>query len=317
MLERYNDVYYNTNGDNTPGNMNFSPYGQTWVDPDAAHDNPDFVGPPYPGSRPSMAQAKAVSPQGMSQAGSSKAKWSRDLFLEIVTEAQIRAATAAFGRELNELETLIIKQRVIGVGIRAEPEFSFKEGDYLEDGIIVFKCQRIALNSRGQNDSRVRQIPPMDCYYRTRRKDVRGNGERSRGSCAGGQTSSDLPYSATFVADHSKEPADKMFPQHGVDVKCLRSYMVCGTPTGPWTPLLNDCNTFVASALENSTAKWRVINGRWVYSVIERAKDGSLQIRKAEGLYYESRSGVKEKMGNLLFMNKASLDDIADILISD
>lgn len=68
-----------------------------------------------------------------------------------------------------------------------------------------------------------------------------GNGEGVPG--AGGQTSPDLPYSSTYVQDHSGEPTAGCKPVSGVDVDCVQAYLQPGTYTGRWTPC-NNCNTW-------------------------------------------------------------------------
>jgi RHS repeat-associated protein len=68
-----------------------------------------------------------------------------------------------------------------------------------------------------------------------------------------GQTAPDCCYSSTFVNDHSSEPfsSPQICPQ--ADPDRVRRQLEFGRPTGPWTPLCNDCNTFVRDVIRNAS----------------------------------------------------------------
>jgi len=69
----------------------------------------------------------------------------------------------------------------------------------------------------------------------------------------------DLPYSATQVTDHTGQaanenstcvPAAEWNPDwDNVDRDCVEQLSTVGTPTGPWTPLLNDCHDWVENTM--------------------------------------------------------------------
>ena len=88
-----------------------------------------------------------------------------------------------------------------------------------------------------------------------------------------GQTSPDMPGASTQVVDHTgRVPANQQnIP--GVDMDALASYMKPGTPTGPWIPGVNDCNTYVKNAIQKSTPH-RGGRGRGSPTVVEYA-DGT------------------------------------------
>jgi hypothetical protein len=72
---------------------------------------------------------------------------------------------------------------------------------------------------------------------------------------ANGQTSPDLPFTATQVVSHvnvGRVPTSVQ-TYTNVDQAAIDTYLVVGTPTGPWVPLFNDCNTWAQTAITNST----------------------------------------------------------------
>ena len=72
-----------------------------------------------------------------------------------------------------------------------------------------------------------------------------------------GQNSPDLPYSSTMVVDHTGRLSQSQRNVSGVDMDALASYLQPGLKTGPWIPLVNDCNTYVNKAIINSTPHYQ------------------------------------------------------------
>ena len=68
-----------------------------------------------------------------------------------------------------------------------------------------------------------------------------------------GQTSPDLPFSPTYVRSHDGRQPETWHQVSGVDLRALNTWMKEGRPTGPWTPLVNDCNTYVGQSIREST----------------------------------------------------------------
>lgn len=68
-----------------------------------------------------------------------------------------------------------------------------------------------------------------------------------------GQKSPDLPFSPTRVVNHSGRFFEHSRLIHGVDSAAFKEWTRLGQATGPWTPLLNDCNVFVRDVVKNST----------------------------------------------------------------
>lgn len=68
-----------------------------------------------------------------------------------------------------------------------------------------------------------------------------------------GQTSPDLPFSPTQVVNHHGRDYQHSRFVRGLDSGALKAWTEEGRRTGPWTPVLNDCNTFVHRAIKNST----------------------------------------------------------------
>jgi RHS repeat-associated protein len=68
----------------------------------------------------------------------------------------------------------------------------------------------------------------------------------------GGQSSPDLPYSSTQVVDHRGRMPITREHVPGVDPRALDTYLRIGQSTGPWVPLVNDCNTWARNAIGRS-----------------------------------------------------------------
>jgi len=78
-----------------------------------------------------------------------------------------------------------------------------------------------------------------------------GNAQGAPGQ--NGQTSPDYPYSATSVQNHSAQPMVNMQIVPRANAATLRGQLEFGTPTGPWVPGINDCNTFVNEKIQQSS----------------------------------------------------------------
>ena len=92
-----------------------------------------------------------------------------------------------------------------------------------------------------------------------------GLGNRAGIPGEGGQNSPDLPFSPTYVVDHTgrSEESNVLTSQaiSGVDIEALESYMNIGDRVGNWIPCVSDCNTYVNDAIDASTpADLRVID---------------------------------------------------------
>ena len=70
-----------------------------------------------------------------------------------------------------------------------------------------------------------------------------------------GQTSPDMPFSPTQVVNHHGRKFQKSQFVHGLDSGALKAWTQEGRRTGPWTPLLNDCNSYVRETIKNSTPR--------------------------------------------------------------
>jgi len=72
-----------------------------------------------------------------------------------------------------------------------------------------------------------------------------------------GQTSPDLPGSPTQIVDHKGRVPEVSKRVDWVDVDTLKKWLAPGRKTGPWIPLVNDCNVTVNNAVEASTPQDR------------------------------------------------------------
>ena len=70
---------------------------------------------------------------------------------------------------------------------------------------------------------------------------------------AKGVPQSDAPGVKTQVVDHTGQVPTKTVTYTNVDKTAINTYLKVGTPTGRWVPGVNDCNTWVASAVHQST----------------------------------------------------------------
>jgi hypothetical protein len=70
---------------------------------------------------------------------------------------------------------------------------------------------------------------------------------------ANGTPSADGRYTQTEVVDHTGEVPTSTQTFAGVDKAALATYTKVGTPTGPWIPGSNDCNTWAHSVISQST----------------------------------------------------------------
>jgi RHS repeat-associated protein len=68
-----------------------------------------------------------------------------------------------------------------------------------------------------------------------------------------GQSTPDKPGDPTQVVDHSGEVATSTKTYTNVDRGAINSYLQVGRPTGPWIPQVNDCNSWAANAISEST----------------------------------------------------------------
>jgi len=68
-----------------------------------------------------------------------------------------------------------------------------------------------------------------------------------------GQRCPDMPLSPTQIVDHTGRQARHHREIHGVDIDALESWLHPGRPTGPWTPVINDCNSTLSNIIELST----------------------------------------------------------------
>jgi RHS repeat-associated protein len=73
----------------------------------------------------------------------------------------------------------------------------------------------------------------------------------------GGQTSPDLPGAPTQIVDHKGRVPEVTKRVDWVDVDTLKQWMSPGRKTGPWIPLVNDCNVTVNKAVDASTPQDR------------------------------------------------------------
>src|SRR5258706_2702999 len=67
------------------------------------------------------------------------------------------------------------------------------------------------------------------------------------------QPSPDLPSTPTQTVDHTGRVPTTQQNIPGVDMDAIATWLRTGQPTGPWTPLVNDCNTWASRALSGST----------------------------------------------------------------
>jgi RHS repeat-associated protein len=70
---------------------------------------------------------------------------------------------------------------------------------------------------------------------------------------AKGVPQSDAPGVKTQVVDHTGQVPTKTVTYTNVDKTAINTYLKVGTPTGRWVPGVNDCNTWVANAIHQST----------------------------------------------------------------
>ena len=70
---------------------------------------------------------------------------------------------------------------------------------------------------------------------------------------ARGVPQSDYPGVQTQVVNHAGEVPDSRVTYGNIDPAALSTYLKMGSSTGPWIPGINDCNTWVAGAVNNST----------------------------------------------------------------
>ena len=70
---------------------------------------------------------------------------------------------------------------------------------------------------------------------------------------ARGVPQSDYPGVQTQVVNHAGQVPDSSAAFSNIDAAALNTYIRVGTPTGPWIPGANDCNTWANSAINNST----------------------------------------------------------------
>jgi RHS repeat-associated protein len=70
---------------------------------------------------------------------------------------------------------------------------------------------------------------------------------------AAGVPQSDAPGVATQVVDHTGQVPTSTQTFTGVDPTAINSYLQPGQATGPWLPGANDCNTWAANAITQST----------------------------------------------------------------
>src|SRR5579875_1939307 len=70
---------------------------------------------------------------------------------------------------------------------------------------------------------------------------------------AKGVPQSDYPGVQTQVVNHAGQVPTSAVTFNNVDAAALNTYIKVGTPTGPWIPGINDCNTWARQAISNST----------------------------------------------------------------
>jgi RHS repeat-associated protein len=86
----------------------------------------------------------------------------------------------------------------------------------------------------------------------------------SNGTSAGlgteqGVPQSDLPGVETYVVDHSGQKADSSTTYTNIDQGAALSYLQIGSKAGRWLPIANDCNTWCAAVVNNSTPRDRQV----------------------------------------------------------
>ena len=74
-----------------------------------------------------------------------------------------------------------------------------------------------------------------------------------------GQTSPDMPFSPTYVVDHSGRTYIGEIEYPDVDEECVNSYLIMYSYLGLWTPLVNDCNSYVDRIIHLCTPKCRPV----------------------------------------------------------
>jgi RHS repeat-associated protein len=70
---------------------------------------------------------------------------------------------------------------------------------------------------------------------------------------AQGVPQSDAPGVETQVVDHTGQVPTSTATYTNVDETAINAYLKAGTPTGRWIPGVNDCNTWAANAIAQST----------------------------------------------------------------
>jgi hypothetical protein len=70
---------------------------------------------------------------------------------------------------------------------------------------------------------------------------------------AKGVPQSDYPGVQTQVVNHAGQVPTSAATFNNVDAAALNTYIKVGTPTRPWIPGVNDCNTWAHQAIYNST----------------------------------------------------------------
>jgi RHS repeat-associated protein len=92
-----------------------------------------------------------------------------------------------------------------------------------------------------------------------------------------GQSSPDLPYSATQTVDHSgRDSLPVMQVYSGVNLDALDSWLALGQDTGPWSPGANDCNTWVEKVINASTPHSTLGPDGMIYNNVVKHADGSI-----------------------------------------
>jgi len=88
---------------------------------------------------------------------------------------------------------------------------------------------------------------------------------------AKGVPQSDAPGVQTQVVDHHGQAATSTTTYTNLDRAAVNSYLKIGTPTGRWAPGVNDCNTWVANVIRQSTPHDVVASaGKGGYRVLGR-----------------------------------------------
>lgn len=121
-----------------------------------------------------------------------------------------------------------------------------------------------------------------------------GMGNRRGVPGENGQSSPDMPFSPTYTVDHRGRRPEVIREVQGVDLPTLKTWLEVGQPLGPWTPLLNDCNTFAERAVRESTPHTvipqslrRAIPGADALQIPLSPSGPTLQnvVRRADGTY--------------------------------